>query len=95
MATAYRAKWRAVIQATGIGWLRIEAGDESASALLQELRAEIEAGGGSLIVLRLPSAASGIDAWGHVGDALALMLAVKRQFDPQWTLNPGRYVEGI
>ena len=94
-AEARSASWRAAIQATGIGWLRIEAEAESASALLQELRAEIEAGGGALVVLQVPSTAGKIDAWGNVGDALGLMLAVKRQFDPQWTLNPGRYVGGI
>ncbi len=94
-AAARSASWRAAIQATGIGWLRIEAEAESASAMLQELRAEIEAGGGALVVLQIPSTASGIDAWGNVGDALGLMLALKRQFDPQWTLNPGRYVGGI
>jgi glycolate oxidase FAD binding subunit len=36
-----------------------------------------------------------LDAWGNSGDALGLMQAVKRQFDPHGTLNPGRFVGGI
>jgi FAD/FMN-containing dehydrogenase len=35
------------------------------------------------------------DAWGNGGDALPLMSAVKWQFDPLGTLNPGRFVGGI
>jgi len=37
----------------------------------------------------------GLDAWGAAGDALPLMRAVKQQFDPKATLNPGRFVGGI
>jgi glycolate oxidase FAD binding subunit len=36
-----------------------------------------------------------LDAWGEPGDALPLMRAVKQQFDPKGTLNPGRFVGGI
>jgi FAD/FMN-containing dehydrogenase len=36
-----------------------------------------------------------LDAWGSAGDALPLMSAVRRQFDPQGTLNTGRFVGGI
>jgi glycolate oxidase FAD binding subunit len=35
------------------------------------------------------------DTWGNPGDALPLMRAVKQQFDPRGTLNPGRFVRGI
>jgi glycolate oxidase FAD binding subunit len=36
-----------------------------------------------------------LDAWGQATDALALMRAVKNQFDPKNTLNPGRFVADI
>jgi hypothetical protein len=36
-----------------------------------------------------------LDTWGNVGDVLPLMSAVKWQFDPGKTLNPGRFVGGI
>jgi glycolate oxidase FAD binding subunit len=76
----------AVVQATGIGWARLETG-----ATL-ELRASIERRGGSLVIVR---DAQGLDAWGSAGDALPLMRALKQQFDPRGVLNPGRFVGGI
>jgi glycolate oxidase FAD binding subunit len=75
---------RFVIQATGIGYAHFD-GD------IQELRTTLERDGGSLVVL----GQSKLDAWGSPGDALPLMRAVKEQFDPKGTLNPGRFVGGI
>jgi len=112
LAQARRAQWRAVLQATGIGWMRVEAAEPaSAVELFREMRTAIESGGGSLTIAPLPprsaaaelvnggatslSAENVIDFWGGAGDALPLMAAVKRQFDPQRTLNPGRFVGGI
>ena len=51
----------------------------------------MEKDGGSLVIL----GQSKLDAWGSPGDALPLMRAVKEQFDPKGTLNPGRFVGGI
>lgn len=79
-----RADWQAVVQATGIGWLSLD-------APLTELRAQLESDGGSLAILRGPRT----DAWGDAGDALPLMRALKHQLDPKSTLNPGRFVGGI
>jgi glycolate oxidase FAD binding subunit len=73
-----------VVQATGIGYAR-------SSRDLPGLREAMEREGGSLVVL----GKSEIDAWGNAGDALPLMRAVKTQFDPKNTLNPGRFVGGI
>ena len=75
---------RYVIQATGIGHAQFD-GD------LGTLRKTIEADGGSLVILGTTT----LDAWGSPGDALPLMRAVKAQFDPKGTLNPGRFVGGI
>jgi glycolate oxidase FAD binding subunit len=92
---AKRASWRAVIQATGIGWISLQTDAPQIRGLLDQLRMEIEGEGGSLVVHRLPSSAQGLDLWGTPGDALPLMRALKDQFDPKSTLNPGRYVGGI
>jgi len=80
--------WRAVFQATGIGWLAIE-------APLEQLRTYVENEGGSVTILRGSRDDASIGAWGDTGAALALMRAVKQQFDPNGTLNPGRFVGGI
>lgn len=73
-----------VIQATGIGYARFD-GD------VEKLRAAIEQGDGSLVILGRTK----LDTWGSPGDAFPLMRAVKAQFDPKGTLNPGRFIGGI
>ena len=47
------------------------------------------------MIAHRPDAMPQLDAWGNAGDALGLMRAVKHQFDPKSTLNPGRFVGGI
>jgi glycolate oxidase FAD binding subunit len=37
----------------------------------------------------------GIDVWGPAPPTLSLMREIKRQFDPEGLLNPGRFVGGI
>jgi FAD/FMN-containing dehydrogenase len=63
--------------------------------VLQTVRTELEAIGGSLNLLHRPADMPAMDAWGAVGDAFSLMLRVKQQFDARGTLNPGRYIGGI
>jgi glycolate oxidase FAD binding subunit len=90
-----KQRWSIVAQATGIGWGRIEGETSTMESVLRELRAEIERGGGSLVIAHGPARISALDAWGNGGDTLPLMRAVKWQFDPRGTLNPGRFVGGI
>ena len=75
---------QATMQGTGIGWVQ--------SPGLEELRHRAERAGGSLVLM---GPRDGMDAWGAAGDALPLMRAIKQQFDPCGTLNPGVYVGGI
>jgi glycolate oxidase FAD binding subunit len=88
--------WSAVVQATGIGWLRRAAGGMKALRTTIEgkngERGGGERSGGSLVIMR---DAGELDAWGTAGDTLLLMLALKQQFDPRGVLNPGRFVGGI
>jgi glycolate oxidase FAD binding subunit len=88
-------RWSAVAQATGIGWVRMDGGASDIVTAMRALREWLEDRGGSLVTVRRPLAIAELDAWGNSGDALGLMKAVKRQFDPVGTLNPGRFVGGI
>jgi glycolate oxidase FAD binding subunit len=96
LADPLSVRWSAVVQGTGLGWLRLEASSVSCiHQVLQTLRPELERARGSLVVLHRPAGISAIDAWGSGGDAFPVMQCVKRQFDPRSTLNPGRFVGGI
>ncbi len=93
-ATPWSVRWRAVIQATGLGCVRLQGGPESVRLTLLDLRRHLQLAGDSLAILRQPPGA-GLEAWGDAGDALPLMQALKAQLDPHSTLNPGRFVGGI
>jgi glycolate oxidase FAD binding subunit len=94
-AAGSELQWRAVVQATGVGWLRISGPMDGLRAAMISMREWLEGRGGSLMVARRPEVIGEMDAWGNAGDAVGLMAAVKRQFDPDRTLNPGRFVDGI
>jgi glycolate oxidase FAD binding subunit len=94
-ARAHQVRWRALIYATGLGWLRLEGKPGALCAALQALRGELQGQDGSLVTLHRPDKMPAFDAWGTAGDALPLMKAVKQQLDPKNTLNPGRFVGGI
>jgi glycolate oxidase FAD binding subunit len=90
-----KVHWQIVLQATGIGMLRLEADPSGLSEATEQFRTELQSRGGALIVLRRPPELHSVDAWGNVGDDVGLMRAVKHQLDPKNTLNPGRFVGGI
>ena len=89
--------WDLCVQGAGTGWLRFAASDPSALAgTLRTMRRKLELLRGSLLVLRCPpEVRREVDAWGYATDALPLMRRIKQQFDPNGTLNPGRFVGGI
>ena len=93
--TANPARCNAVMQATGIGSIYLEATPTALAGVLKTLRNKLEGMGGSVIIAHHPSAMPALDVWGDPGDAFPLMRAVKQQFDPKSTLNPGRFVGGI
>jgi glycolate oxidase FAD binding subunit len=78
-----------VTQGTGIMIAGFPAG-----AGLMELRGEVEKAGGSLMVLKQP-VDSKFDCWGTPPDSLPLMRQIKRRFDPEGILNPGRFLGRI
>jgi glycolate oxidase FAD binding subunit len=66
----------------------------SAAGHLPQLRRELEEASGSLMVLKQPSETT-LDCWGTLPDSVPLMREIKRQFDPERILNPGRFLGGI
>jgi len=94
-AKVRQLRFKTVLQATGIGFLKLEGDPANLRFSLQDLREQFESNAGSLVVLHRPAGMAPIDAWGNAGDALPLMKAVKKQLDPRNTLNPGRFVGGI
>jgi glycolate oxidase FAD binding subunit len=75
------------------GRLREPEPTQRAMAALRERLVRV---GGALVLERAPPALlSGIDAWGPVGSALAVMRELKQRFDPEGRLSPGRFVGGI
>jgi glycolate oxidase FAD binding subunit len=97
VATPLRLTWQLMMQAVGVGLFRLDGPNEQALlAALGILRPEVEAQGGSLVILRCPlEVKARLDVWGSPGDALPLMRRVKEHFDPGDILNAGRYIGGI
>ena len=87
--------WRAVFYATGLGAVRLTGAPPDWPAFVHDLREFLEPLGGSAVVLKPFGPDAGVDVWGHPSNALPIMQAVKHQFDPTGTLNPGVFVGGI
>jgi glycolate oxidase FAD binding subunit len=94
-ARAQQLRWKALLYATGLGWLRLEGQPSALHAALGLLRKEQESQNGSLVVLHHPAKMPPLDAWGTPADSLPLMKSVKSRLDPKNTLNPGRFLAGI
>src|SRR6202521_1599485 len=77
-ANAQQLRWKALLYATGLGWLRLEGKPGALCAALQALRGELQGQDGWLAALHRPNKMPAFDAWGPAGDALPLMKAVTR-----------------
>jgi glycolate oxidase FAD binding subunit len=90
----------AVAGAAGVGALRAIVGPvewAGLAAALERLRAGVAEADGGVIVERAPRGLrERLDPWGPVpAPALAVMRALKAEFDPRGILNPGRFVGGL
>jgi glycolate oxidase FAD binding subunit len=82
----------------GVGVIRLgfEGSNQQSVELIKQLRVEAACLGGTLFVERAPAMVrEQADAWNEVGNLATLMKGLKRNFDPQSLLNPGRFVAGI
>lgn len=80
----------------GVVDVRLDGSTDAQARLIGELRDQLPAGRGSAVIRRGSAELRGrIDPWGPIGDALGLMRAVKRQFDPDGRLNAGRGPGGL
>ena len=69
---------------------------EAAAQGIEAARAALAPLGGNLTVEQAPpELKQRLDIWGPAGEGARLMHRVKQEFDPQRTLNPGRFVDGI
>jgi glycolate oxidase FAD binding subunit len=94
-AKLHQLRWRSLVDATGLAWVRLEGKPAGLKGALQLLRVEMERHGGSLVAQHRWGKMADFEYWGDAGDALPLMKAVKARLDPKNTLNPGRFVGGI
>lgn len=94
-ADSAHLRWKSLMYATGLGWLRLEGPSDKLHSVLTKVRTDLEKMGGSLVLLHRPAALPPFDTWGTPGDFLPLMKAIKHQLDPANTLNPGRFLGGI
>ena len=83
-----------------LGLLRVALREEEPALLakaIERLRAFVAESDGSVVVERGSTALrTSLDPWGPVpAGPLALMRALKEEFDPRGTLNPGRFVGGL
>ena len=81
----------------GLGFAGGAVADVAATtATVNAARAALVAEGGSLVVETAPAELRAVvDPWGPVPPAFAIMERLKRRFDPQGRLNPGRFVGGL
>lgn len=86
-----RADLGSINISSGLGILRFE--DE---IMVLEMRELCQQYSGFLTVLSAPiEVKRKIDVWGYSGNALELMRGIKKQFDSENILSPGRFVGGI
>lgn len=95
-ASATGAEIAIVAQAAGLMTVAVAGASDSALMPIQHLRQRLHESGGSVVALQVPEQLRGrFDVWGCASDALPLMREIKRRFDPNRILNPGRFAGAI
>ncbi|HET8853774.1 MAG TPA: FAD-linked oxidase C-terminal domain-containing protein, partial [Ktedonobacteraceae bacterium] len=81
----------------GLVFARVTGDEDALATAVVQLRSAAAAGQGSLVVIDAPPAlASKVDVWGSLpAQTLEVMRRLKVRFDPNYILNPGRFVGGM
>jgi glycolate oxidase FAD binding subunit len=80
-----------VHMSSGLGMLQFASVER-----IEEIRNLCQKYNGFLTILAAPTAIKQkLDVWGYRGNGLELMRGIKKQFDPENILSPGRFVGGI
>jgi glycolate oxidase FAD binding subunit len=88
------SRWRAHL-GHGTVYARLSGSEEALVGVVDEMRSLAQTERGSVVVQDAPpELARAVDVWGTIA-AVDLMRRVKARFDPNGTLNPGRFVGGI
>jgi len=81
---------------TGVTYVGLSGGEDGLVEVVEEIREIRVRRGGSVVVQGAPLAVKErVDVWGPVGDYLGLTRRVKEKFDPEYIMNPGRFLGGI
>jgi glycolate oxidase FAD binding subunit len=96
LAESDRVEIAVVAEATGLMTVALRSAPEAAITLIEHLRWRLRESRGSVVALEVPQVLrGGFDVWGCDSNALPLMREIKRRFDPNRILNPGRFVGNI
>jgi len=84
-----------VADPVGIVTLALAAPPDQLSIIVEDLRARLLSSGGAVVVLRRGQLPLTTDTWDPPPPAIDIMRQIKREFDPQNLLNPGKFIGGI
>ena len=69
--------------------------DDVTAILLNTIETTRRIGGKSLVEHCPPEIKTKFDVWGDIGNSIITMKRIKKHYDPERILNPGRFVGGI
>ena len=84
-----------VADPVGIVTVALTASAEQLSLIVEDLRARLAGVGGAVVVLQRGALPQTMDPWGPAPAPLEIMRSIKREFDANHILNPGKFVGGI
>ena len=97
-ALAWRAATQTAQGVVDIHWLNVEdeySMEHARAAISRTIQAVRRVGGTAVVTHAPPPIKETLDVWGETTSAIDTMRNLKRQYDPNRVLNPGRFMGGI